>query len=634
MDTASQLKEIKARLPLSTVIGERVELKGRSPHFTGLCPFHQEKTPSFHVRDNVARFKCFGCGVGGDVVEFVMRARGIGFVEAVQDLAIKAGIVSSLPRTQVVRPGKEKTALFAQKVAHEFFVAELAKMQPALDYLRVERGLGERMIKQAGLGFGGASREQFRKFLRDKGISDELAIEAGLLKQGRYSLIPQFYNRITFPIRNHDGVIVGFGGRTFLEVDKDAPKYVNTHSYAHYEKRKSFYGWHESKSALQKGSKPVIVEGYFDAMALWASGAPALALCGTALTDEHLKLIRTMSTQVILGFDRDSAGLNALRQALVLLYRLNMEPSLLILDHKDAGDYLALRKLAELKAKLASQNDALCYVIDQGALLAQESVIERVHQIDLLLPIFVSMKRQLVRRQYAAYLAKRLHEQPEIVWAEIERKFKTVRVAPSTAASLNDSAPSKRQAPRVMNPNDRFALEIALSDPSLVSAMTAVIDYLSSEMKDLLVAFGRCYESDVDMPIDALLHKAVQICEPTLWQTLQPVMHNRIVQSAEEARASLAALEQKLAGQSKKASIKKKRLEIEGFARKKDYVSALSSLKEKSELLGTRKSATAKPVEKPPRSGEKTTVPQKIPKKQKISDLGADESFFNVLEDW
>ncbi len=630
MDKADVVKEIKARIPLSSVIGVAVELKGRSPNFLGLCPFHQEKTPSFHVRDNAARFKCFGCGAAGDIFEFLMRLRGLTFIEAIAELSVKAGIITA---HKPVRPKitTEKDALFAQKVAQEFFVKQLLETPAALRYLQQERGLSDRMIRQAGLGFGGMAKDMLGEYLTSKGVSDEHAQEAGLLKEGRFSLIPPFHGRITFPIRNIDGIIVGFGGRAFLDVDKDAPKYVNTHSYSHYEKRRSFYGWHESKLAMQKGAVPVLVEGYFDAMALWALGIPALALCGTALTVEHVKLLRSMSSRLTVCFDSDNAGVMALRNALVLLHRANIDPNLVLLDEKDPGDYLVKRDLKGLAARFAKPTDAICFLIDQAAIGAQESVSERVKQIDLLVPIFASIKRPLLRRQYVAHLAKRLHEEPAILWAEIEKSVKT---EPVQAKASTMPAPSRVR----LTPEERLALEIAMSEPALVHAMTTITPSLASSISTILENFARERAANPTVLVDELMERAVRDVDADCWPTIREIIRNRIMLSHDEAIVSLKALERKIAQRKVRASIKKKRLELEGFERKKDYASVLSSLKEKSELLMAHKATPYVPevVAKPAIKKDLSLAPalRENLSEKKIRDLNKNETFFDASEDW
>jgi DNA primase len=552
VDKGFVVKEIKARILISSVIGPAVELKGRSPNFLGRCPFHQEKTPSFHVRDNHGRFKCFGCGASGDVFEFLMKLRGITFVEAIAELSIKAGLQPPTHATAQLRPPADKDVLFAQRAAQEYFVKQLFASPTALHYLREQRGLSERMIRQAGLGFGGMSKEHFVSFLESKSIREKRALEAGLLKDGRFSTVPPFLSRITFPIRDTEGSIVAFGGRAFLERDNDAPKYVNTHSYQHYEKRKSFYGWFESKPAMQKGLTPILVEGYFDAMALWALGKPALALCGTALTTEHIERLRSMSSRLILCFDSDRAGVSALRAALVLLYRMNIEPRLLLLDEKDPGDYLVKRDLDGLQKRAESLSDALCFLIDDAAITAAEGVNERVQQIDLLLPIFASIKRPLVRRQYVAYLAQRLHEEPALLWAEIERR---VKAEPKIS---RDDLPRASARAKPLSTNERLVLLIAMSAPSLIEHMTPVFEVVQESLQQVIAAVATNYDVNADDKIEDVVEKIVKNIEPSLWPSLVDVVQHRIIFSEEEARASLEALERKIVVQKNKATLKKK----------------------------------------------------------------------------
>lgn len=623
LDKNSIVHEIKARVSISSVVKTAVELKGSGPNFIGLCPFHKEKTPSFHVRDKVGRFKCFGCGAFGDVIEFTMRMRSLAFKEAVDYLAERAGIKTvTLPSA----PKASADVLAAQTVAQTYFVKALQSPEGkrALNYLLERRGLSTKMIEQAGLGFGGLNRDELFSHLKRHGVSENVALEAGLIKAGKFSLSPQFLARITFPIRTFEGVLVGFGGRA---LDDEQPKYVNTHTYRHYEKRRNFYGLFESKRAILKGMAPFLVEGYFDAMAFWALGMPAIALCGTAFSDDHARVLKKISKRVILCFDADEAGLLALKKSLIVLNEHGVSSSLIIIHKKDPGTYLDERALPELKALAENTQDSLCYVIDQSS-IAANAVSQRVEQIDSLLPILARIKRPLVRRQYVAYLAQRLHEDPSLLWADIERRLKSSKKESKTEAVSNEVTQ--------FSGTERLLLRIAILHPALATKLSELAPHVSPQLSSLiavLILHENNPDSDGHVGIESVVHKHNPACVPEV----VAILRENIELSFDEAEALLEALKVKIARKEVRESLRKKRLLLQGFEQKRDFSAILQTLKEQRELLHSQKrsvNVTPKPeketqVEKQPGVMTKTQLNAK-----KTSYVEDDIAIFDSSEDW
>jgi DNA primase len=583
---AALIKEIKMRLSLSSVIKTAVELKGAGPNFIGLCPFHEEKTPSFHVRDKLGRFKCFGCGVSGDAIEFVMRLRGLAFNEAVEELSEQAGIKDlEVKKPKILNP-QNLDLLRAQSVAQEYFAKELLQAcnKNVREYLVKNRGLNKEMILQAGLGFGG-TKEGLEAYLAKKGISEACALKAGLLKPGRFSLQSQFEGRITFPIRNFQGQIIAFGGRILAG---EGAKYTNTHNYEHYEKRKNFYGLFESKPAILKGQAPVLVEGYFDAMAFWALGVPALALCGTALSPEHTNIIKRLSSRLLLCFDADNAGMLALRNSLMELFQKDISPSLLLLNKKDAGEYLAENKISDLKDVFVRQEDALCYLIDFSAQQARSNISERIKQIDWLVPVLSLLKRPLVRRQYVAYLAQNLHEDPALLWWEINKKL----------PKQNKELPKINLA---LSSKERLLLRVIIADKQRQLVMDDLIpDGPLKEINSWLVA-----NKDME-ELKVLIKKSF----PEIWPAVVEVLSDPIELTFDEALSYVNAMRKKNEGLGLKESLKKKRLELLEHEKNKDFSSALKSLKESSAMLLKEK---VKPQGEKPKDKPKAAVEKPLP---------------------
>ncbi len=556
--------KIKKRLLISSIVKQAIELKGNGSHFLGLCPFHQEKTPSFHVRDHVGTFKCFGCGAAGDMFAFIMRLRGISFKEALTELSEKAGL-SEVPQVRVRGPelNHEEQLLKAQSVAARYFVEQLNSEtgRQVVQYLLKKRRLAEPMIKQAGLGFGGTSAKDFLKFLATHHISEKVAIDAGLLKTGTFSKTPQFLGRLTFPIKRSDGKIVAFGGRILKSDDPTQPKYVNTHAYVHYEKKKQFYGLFESKAAILRGQVPTLVEGYFDAMAMWAAGLPALALCGTALSDDHALMLKRLSSRLVICFDSDEAGFKALRSSFVKLWRSQISVSAIVLDKNDPADYLASGQLSELKELSKTSVDATCLVIDRVALSIDRDISTRIVEIDELLPIFATIKRPLVRRQYVAYLAQKLHEDPGILWSEIEHK---ARKNPPTSL-----VPAQEKTPLKLNAEEKWLAQILRSAPELVSEISAPMwEKVRTELRPLFVAVKDHPEELGKLLVDE---------------------SEQLVLTLNDARDMLIALEGRLGLEGRRKVIKMKRQELQLAEKQKDFESMFKSLREQSSLLAKNK---------------------------------------------
>ncbi len=307
----SFLDELRARTPIAQVVGRTVRLARKGRQWTGCCPFHNEKTPSFYVYED--HYHCFGCGAHGDAIGFVMQAQGLGFMEAVEQLAGEAGLEVPRPSPQaeaaVARARGLNDVLDAAAAAFQrrLFLPEGAA---ALAYLR-GRGLGDATIRDWGLGWSGEGRGALAADLARDGIGPELLAEAGLMKpaEGRDGFVDYFFNRVMFPIRDRRGRTVSFGGRMLGD---GHPKYVNGPETEVFSKRRTLYGLDRARTAPVL----IVVEGYMDVIALDQAGIPgAVAPLGTALTDEHLAALWRACPMPVLCFDGDAAGARAAARA-------------------------------------------------------------------------------------------------------------------------------------------------------------------------------------------------------------------------------------------------------------------------------------------------------------------------------
>lgn len=303
------LDELRARTALGALVGRRVRLTRAGRELKGLCPFHNEKTPSFHVVEDKGFFHCFGCGAHGDAIGFVMRAENLGFMEAVERLAGEAGL--TVPRASPEAAAAAERAAGLSTIAESAAAAFVRRLhlpegRPALDYLR-RRGLTDETIRLFGLGWSGEGRGAIAADLRGQGVTVEQLVAVGLMKQeDERPPVDLFFNRVMFPIRDRRGRVIGFGGRTLGD---GQPKYLNGPETALFSKRRTLYGLDLARANARAGAELVVVEGYMDVIALHQAGfGGAVAPLGTALTADHLAELWRIAPAPVLCFDGDAAG--------------------------------------------------------------------------------------------------------------------------------------------------------------------------------------------------------------------------------------------------------------------------------------------------------------------------------------
>ena len=337
-----KVDEVRAATDIVEVVGEYVRLKRRGSNYIGLCPFHQEKTPSFNVNPEMGIFKCFGCGSGGDGFRFLMQVENIGFVEAVRSLADRAGI--TLPESQEEhREQSESESIHnALRFAGRFFFDQLTQTEegkPALEYL-TQRGFTPATIKKYGLGYAPLGWDALLTAAGKEPIKAEMLEKAGLViprkdGSGHYD---RYRDRVIFPIFSHVGKVIGFGGRILKPAD-DQPKYINSPETRVYHKSRVLYGLYQAKRAIRKREEVLLVEGYTDVISLHQSGIDhAVATSGTALTAEQIKMIKRYAQRVLVLYDADSAGANAALRGIDLLLEKGLTVYALELPEGDDPD--------------------------------------------------------------------------------------------------------------------------------------------------------------------------------------------------------------------------------------------------------------------------------------------------------
>ncbi len=308
--------------PIVDVIGERVALRpAGSGRYVGLCPFHQEKTPSFHVDASRQSYYCFGCKAGGDVFRFLGERDGLPFRDALHLLARRAGI--PIPERNPERAARWEALRKAARDALDHYQAALRADggRRARDYLAKKRGVPREDFGEYGFGFAPAGTT-LREALERKGSPRKILLETGLVREAADrpgAFFDFFRNRLIIPIFDANGQVAGFAGRS---LDGSEPKYVNSPDSPIYRKKTVLYGLHRAKPAIRRERSAVLLEGYFDCVAAWRAGVPqAVAVCGTAFTPEHAQLLKTHAREVVLCFDADAGGQRAALRSLPILLR-------------------------------------------------------------------------------------------------------------------------------------------------------------------------------------------------------------------------------------------------------------------------------------------------------------------------
>lgn len=335
------IEEIRQRNDIVDVISGYVKLQKKGSSYFGLCPFHNEKSPSFSVSRQKQMYYCFGCGAGGNVITFIMEYENYTFAEAVRLLAERAGV--DIPEMEYSKEQKERadlkaTLLEINKLAAKYFYAQLKTEQAkhAHTYL-TRRGLSEETITAFGLGYSNKYSDDLYRYLKTKGYSDELLVKAGLISASEKGVYDKFWNRVMFPIMDANNRVIGFGGRVMGDGE---PKYLNSPETEIFDKSRNLYGLNRARTSRK--SYFLICEGYMDVIALHQAGfTNAVASLGTAFTQGHASLIKRYVNEVYLTFDSDGAGTKAALRALPILKEAGITAKIIRMDpYKDPDEFI------------------------------------------------------------------------------------------------------------------------------------------------------------------------------------------------------------------------------------------------------------------------------------------------------
>jgi DNA primase len=492
---------IRERIRIEDVVGDYVQLRrAGADSLKGLCPFHDEKSPSFHVRPNHGHFHCFGCGEGGDVYAFVQKIEHVSFVEAVELLADRVGYTvtySGAATTNVQRDrGSRSRLLAANSAAQEFYAAALQSDEaaPARQYL-LDRNFDADSAVRFGCGFAPSGWDSLTKHLLRKGFEFKELEAAGLSREGRRGPMDRFHRRLLWPIRASGGEVIGFGARRIFDDDQMEAKYINTPETVLYKKSSVLFGLDLAKRDIAKGHQAVVVEGYTDVMAMHLSGVTtAVASCGTAFGDEHLSMLRRLMMddnffrgELIYVFDGDAAGRAAAVKAFEGEQNLAGQSFVAVADDGMDPCDLRLKSGEGALRDLVARRTPLFEFAIRTALAEHDldSAEGRVSSLRRCVPMVARIKDPMLRDEYARRLAG------WVGWADVAQVIGRVREEAKTggghvkARAAGRVAPPqvKREVPRP-DPTDptlwpqREALKSALQYPGLAGP---VFDSLTVE---------------------------------------------------------------------------------------------------------------------------------------------------------
>jgi DNA primase len=441
------IDDLKMQATILQVVQEYVPLKPAGASYKGLCPFHSERTPSFHVNPGRGVFHCFGCGVGGDVFKFLELHEKVTFPDAVRMLAQKFSV--TLPELSegsedARRDAKlRETLLKIHEVAASYFREQLAAPAGARARRHLEdRGVTQQTIEHLGLGY--APREGLKSRLLKQGFTQGLLIQGGLLVQrDNGDLVDRFRNRLMVPICRDAGSVIAFGGRS-MEADQ-VPKYLNSPETPIYSKGRTVYGLHLTKSSISKLGYVVLVEGYFDfAQVFQTQAAPVVASCGTALTQHQAQLLRRLTSKIVLSYDPDAAGQGAAVRSCELLVAEGFDVNVVRLNPgEDPDTFIRQNGPDRYKERLRTSRPYLEYLLDrasEGVDFGQDD--QRRQFLGKMLTVASQIPEAVARDQFADRIAHKARITEELVRAEI-RKAAVAKRTTVTAREMPSSGKLK-----------------------------------------------------------------------------------------------------------------------------------------------------------------------------------------------
>jgi DNA primase len=409
------LAEVKERADILQIIGEKVALKPAGSSYKGLCPFHSEKTPSFTVNPSRRIFHCYGCNVGGSVVDFVMAYERLDFVQALRALAERLGLDPGRSRG-----GPKHEGLRALELARRYFgdnLLQLPEAEPAREYLKGRR-FDEDAWRAFGLGYARNDWRAFTEHALGQGLTLADLTDSGLVRVNESGRpFDMLRGRITIPILDPGSRCIAFGGRVLPGAE--GPKYLNTPETRHYHKSHVLFGLAQGQDAVRQGRRAILVEGYLDVMRMHLSGfRQAVATCGTALTAEHLKLLERYADRVVLLFDGDEAGIKAALRSAPLFLNRGMEARVALLpDALDPDDFIAQRGAEAFGTQVEQAQPLLEFLVLTTLKRSGTGPEAKQRTLKTLAPVLAEIKEQATRELAVRHLADLVEVRADAIFA-------------------------------------------------------------------------------------------------------------------------------------------------------------------------------------------------------------------------
>jgi len=495
------IEQVKAAVDIVEVVGRRVELRPTGKNYVGLCPFHSEKTPSFTVSPEKQFFHCFGCQKGGNVINFVMETENLSFPEAVTKLAEEKGIKVPTISSQDQRREEERERLRQiNQMAARYYYRNLRLPQgaQARECLQ-KRGITEQLARDFYLGLSFEEWDGLANFLQAQGFDLELAQAAGLVTTGKRGYVDRFRGRLMFPICDHLGRFVGFGGRLLGE---GQPKYLNTGQTAVFNKSYVLYGLNWSKDEIKAQDQVIIVEGYTDLISLFAVGQRNVAASlGTAFTSAHARLLKRFCSRAVIAFDGDAAGQRAAWRGIEVLHKFGLQVRVAELASGQDPDTFARTQGAQgVRAWLHRAKPFREYQIDR--IISQHDVETREGKLTAsteLVTLLAQLTSAVERDEYTRYAAERLGVSEQSLAAEVSNKLGIGRVSRVQTRRNLKGAPRRR----VLRPpmevgeelREREVLRYLLQEPERLAEVKArgvtASDFLHADYRHVYVSLSQ-----------------------------------------------------------------------------------------------------------------------------------------------
>ncbi|MGI6257364.1 MAG: DNA primase [Anaerovoracaceae bacterium] len=454
----NQVEEIKSRCDIVDTIGQVVTLKRAGSNFKGLCPFHNEKTPSFVVSDTKQIFTCFGCGASGDVIEFVKRYYHLEFPEALERLADQCGITLE---SYGGGSGKREELYEINREAARFFYRAMRRgANEGLDYMTA-RGMDEDVLKKFGVGYADPQWDSLFHHLEEKGYSPEKMLELGLISSSKGKYFDRFRNRVIFPIQNTGGKVIGFGARALGD---DHPKYLNSQESSVFQKKNNLYGLNLTRTEMGKEDCAILVEGYMDVLSLYQGGVRNVsASLGTALTENQAKILKRYTRNIVLAYDGDSAGRAAAWRGMDVLHGQGSRVRVLHLPQgKDPDDFIKAKgKDAFIRLTL----EAPGYADYKLGILKEQTDMSSTEGRLAFLKSAVDVLRALSPVEADMYIQK-LARENNISQGAIRAEYEGGGIPSPSVEQRRGEDRHEESSHTAVNPTEKTLIKLLLSDSS------------------------------------------------------------------------------------------------------------------------------------------------------------------------